>query len=238
MSVNPPAGTAQVDVWIGDVNRLPAAGTSALLSDAERTRSGEFRSEPARELFIASRALQRALGSRYLGRPPEKIEVARQCQLCDDPHHGRPFLVDADGLEYSVSHSGTLVVIAYSRDCRVGLDTEQVDRRLDVATMKDRVLAPEEAREVTGSDAQRRAAFLRLWTRKEAVLKLTGHGLSVPLADVVVNADEAHVAPRPDGWPDDPIWLTDLTLTADYLASLASTATRPAVTVKDAVELF
>ncbi len=227
-------------MWVADVTRLPADAVMSLLSDEERGRAGNYQSASARELFVASRALQRLLGGRYLDRAPASIEVSRQCQLCERPgQHGRPFLPDAGGLDFSVSHSGSTVALAYSWGCRVGLDLEVLDRRLDVAALSERVLSDSEAVPFHGmpEDAQR-PAFLRLWTRKEAVLKLTGHGLAVPLSEVHVAGDTAQVSPVPDGWPETPIWLTDLAFDDTQLASLASTVADPQVSVRTTDELL
>ena len=45
------------------------------------------------------------------------------------------------------------------------------------------------------------AAFYRCWTRKEAVMKATGEGLSLPLGDFAVSLDDrARVLRIPDAW--------------------------------------
>lgn len=227
-----------MEVWVADVAGLGDA-PARLLDAADRDRAARYRSEPARRLFAASRAMQRVLGGHYLGVPADRVAIGRRCALCGDDSHGRPYLVDGGGVDYSVSHSGTLVVAGYARDARVGVDLEADDRRTDHELLSGQVLAPAERDSLVGltGDAARRA-FLRLWTRKEAVLKLTGHGLVVPLADVTVLASPVAVSPVPGGWPAAPLWVSDLSIMDGYRGAIASTTADPAVVVHRAEPLL
>lgn len=227
---------ASIDVWLADVSELGVSPERLLTAD-EQERARRYVSEPARDLFVASRALQRVLGGRYLGRPPEEVCIGRRCALCQDPTHGRPYLVGG-GPDFSVSHSGTLVALAYITGHRVGVDVEALDRRTNPDDLAEHVLAPAERSSVTGLPD-----FLRLWTRKEATVKLTGHGLTAPLPAVSVTGSRAAVSPTPDGWPTAPIWLSDLNLgealgTDRYIAAVACTAATTAVTVRRAEPLL
>lgn len=89
--------------------------------------------------------------------------------------HGKPL---CDGVNFSVSHSGELVAIAVG-DCAVGLDVEQIppEDRLKIA---DRFYHPAERAYVRGADDPP-VAFCEIWTRKEAVLKMTGEGIATDL---------------------------------------------------------
>jgi 4'-phosphopantetheinyl transferase len=84
-------------------------------------------------------------------------------------------------VQFSISHSGAMAVVAVSLDQRVGVDIECTERIIlpEVAS----VFTPEEQRWVR-NDPRR---FLTLWTRKEAVLKADGKGLhhDLHLVDVI-----------------------------------------------------
>jgi uncharacterized glyoxalase superfamily protein PhnB len=74
-------------------------------------------------------------------------------------------------------------------------------------------------------DSRRAAAFVRYWVRKEAVLKATGHGLSVPPRRLTVSPPDAPAAllswtGRPT--PHLPVHLVDLPAPEGYAAGLAS----------------
>jgi 4'-phosphopantetheinyl transferase len=227
---------ADVEVWIADAVTL-AGQAEPLLSAAEAERSRRYVSVEARRLFVLSRALQRLLGSACLGIPADRVEVGRQCRLCGGGEHGKPYLRGAPGLDYSVSHAGRLVLLAWSSGCRVGTDVERLDRRLDPGPLGTRTLAAAEQADLDALPAaDRPARFLRLWTRKEAAVKLAGHGLTVPLASVRVDGPTARLATPPPGWPAEPLTLTTLPVPAEYVAALATTAA-PRVALREITDL-
>ncbi len=86
--------------------------------------------------------------------------------------HGKPYF--EAGEPFSVSHSGTLAVLAVSKN-EVGVDVQKITPFRENVTKR---CFTKEEQDYIGSDAQK---FAKLWTRKEAVLKWTGEGISVPL---------------------------------------------------------
>lgn len=84
--------------------------------------------------------------------------------------HGKPYL--EHGPCFSISHSGGIAVLAVSED-GIGADIEKL-RTPNMRIVK-RFFSEEEAVPAMLSPK----SFTRLWTRKEAVLKLLGTGLSV-----------------------------------------------------------
>lgn len=90
--------------------------------------------------------------------------------------HDKPYA--KNGVFFSVSHSGSVAAIAVDH-VEVGLDVEQLPdkSRLKIA---DRFYHPAERAYVKEAEDQCRA-FCEIWTRKEAVLKMTGEGISTDL---------------------------------------------------------
>lgn len=87
---------------------------------------------------------------------------------------GAPFMPSHPGLSLSISHCRQAVAVAVSDRERVGIDVES-RRRVDGSLMR-RVCTPAELAAVQASpDAV--MAFLQLWTRKEAVLKMRRTGI-------------------------------------------------------------
>lgn len=220
-----PEGTA--DVWWA--HKLDASDRHAgLLDDTERERLARYRGEDDRQRFLTGCVLAKTVLARYTGRPVAGIRFDRTCGQCGRPH-GKPVLAGG-GPAHSVSHSGDLVAVAVARD-PVGVDVEQLDsRRRAAGTVSDpdalarMVLSgPEQAALAAIRPSSRARQFLVAWTRKEAVTKATGDGLSVAFSDVVVAAD--HGPPRLMSWPypRDPaqVSLRDLDTEPGYVAALA-----------------
>ncbi|MFF3844555.1 4'-phosphopantetheinyl transferase family protein [Streptomyces sp. NPDC002328] len=197
-------GAVRVQVWwarLSGVRPGPAALTE-LLDPVERTRY-EAISKPAdRERFLAGCALSRIALSEPLGLPPAEIPLRRVCPRCGGPH-GKPGLAAAPHADvgFSVTHSGDVVGVAVGRGVAVGLDAEERDAALDVATVAPVALTDRELTALNAHPATARAAaFLRTWTRKEAVLKALGVGLTVPLRRLEVSAPEN--PPTVLSWPE------------------------------------
>jgi 4'-phosphopantetheinyl transferase len=217
-----------VEVWTADVGAVERP--ERLLTPAERERAGRFRSGPARRLFVVSRALQRAVGAARLGTAPADVVIDRGCRLCADTGHGKPSYAGRPELDFSVSHTGTLVALALSAGCRVGLDVEEAGRRPIAGRLADRVL--------TDGERASTLPFLDLWTRKEAAVKLTGHGLTVPFGALSCEGAVVRMAAPPDGWPAGPIHLTAVPVPPGYHATLATTPHPPTLALHRAEPLL
>ena len=91
--------------------------------------------------------------------------------------HGKPYVAD-NSLCFSVSHSGSIIAIATDKR-EIGLDVEELPKteRLKIA---DRFYHHNE-REYVREAEDKLCAFCRIWTRKEAYLKMTGEGIGTDL---------------------------------------------------------
>lgn len=103
------------------------------------------------------------------------------CRLLDEEHprlehndQGAPFLPDHPELSVSISHCRRAVAVAVSPEGRVGIDVE-CRRKIGIGLV-ERVCNERERAEVHAA-ADPTMAFLQLWTRKEAVLKMRGTGI-------------------------------------------------------------
>jgi 4'-phosphopantetheinyl transferase len=81
-----------------------------------------------------------------------------------------------------MSHARELCVIAVSREPSVGVDIECLRPLDDALELAEGLFTKRERRFIQAvPPASRDEAFLALWTRKEAVVKAFGLGLSQPL---------------------------------------------------------
>jgi 4'-phosphopantetheinyl transferase len=135
--------------------------------------------EPRKRSLVSHVALRLVLGE-LTGLAPESFRLERRCGHCGGAGHGKPQLVDRSDLDFSLSHSGGLALIAVASGRPVGADVERVRPRTDVLAIARGSLSARErqAIESPGTDEARREAFFRCWTRKEAYLKGVGTGLA------------------------------------------------------------
>ncbi|MEZ7003797.1 4'-phosphopantetheinyl transferase superfamily protein [Streptomyces sp. AD55] len=180
MSAVQPSTVARV-VWSPVVDR-PAV--RALLDESERARYAALWAPGDRARFAAGRALAKSVLGRLTGLPAGSLRLSRTCRLCGGPHGG-PQLAGS-GYRFSLSHAGDFVVLAVCDRGSPGVDVEQPGRR-DFARLAGRVLSRAEARDFSALPAGLLDwAGCRYWTRKEALLKATGHGLSLPMREITV----------------------------------------------------
>ena len=102
----------------------------------------------------------------------------RECDMVyGTRENGKPFFENAPELRFNVSHSGTMVMCAFS-DVEVGCDIEKIAE----ADMKiARRFFCEEEFDAIANAADRDVMFCRFWTLKESFMKCTGLGMKLPL---------------------------------------------------------
>jgi 4'-phosphopantetheinyl transferase len=170
------------------------------LSASESARAARFHFERDRRRFIAARSILRDLLGRYLGEPPAAL-VFREAEF------GKPYLTgrhEGSDLRFNLSHTRDFAVYAVTRGREVGIDVEAIDRRVDYRELASRFFAASEAEKLFRlPDEQQPAAFFRCWTRKEALVKAVGAGLSIPLDSFEVSflpGENVRKIRGADGW--------------------------------------
>jgi 4'-phosphopantetheinyl transferase len=161
-----------VHIWTLRMGQA-GGGFERVLSAEELERAGRFRMEHLRREYVLSTGALRMLAGRYAGVAPERL-------VWRTGPRGKPFL--AGDLQFNISHSGGLAVLAFTRGSEIGVDVERIRPVEDLAGIAVRNFCREEAEELLALPAwERERAFFSCWTRKEAYIKATGEGLSVPL---------------------------------------------------------
>jgi 4'-phosphopantetheinyl transferase len=172
-----------------------------------------------RAQFLAGRALLRHALDRTLGAP------ARHWELVAAPG-GKPVLAHpGPSWDFSISHSGALVLCAVATRGCVGVDIERVSRRRTPwATFARQVLHPMEMRELDGLDDQLRwRGLYRAWTLKEALAKAMGLGLALCFRDVAIAKNEPSLLalPHASGMRAADWQLSLFSPSPDHMAALA-----------------
>ncbi len=190
-----------------------------LLSTDERQRAERFHFERDRRRFVVGRGLLRTVLGRYLQVSPDCLQFRYGPQ-------GKPALAGGNGLHFNVSHSGELALYAVALEREVGVDIERIASLKEVDDLAERCFSERENIVLRSLPAERRQqAFYTCWTRKEAYLKATGKGLSLPLDqfDVSVLPEEpaALLNTRPVAEEAARWSLASLEPHPDYMAALA-----------------
>jgi len=178
--------TGRVDVWRVRLDEpLKTGFEGSVLSPDETARAGRFHFEKDRTHFTRCRSALRSLLAGYLAIPAPEIRFEYLSS-------GKPQLAAGQNpraLQFNVSHSANMALIAVGSEHRLGVDIERVRSDVDTAELSERFFS---LRERAGLQALpehlRVPGFFACWTRKEAFLKATGDGLSFPLADFSVTA--------------------------------------------------
>lgn len=147
-----------------------------LLSDEELERAGRFRTAVLRERFILGRGILRTALAQSLAIAPAAVRLTYG-------NRGKPFIENDRGLRFNLSHSSEHVLFAISFERELGIDIEWIRYLSHMKEIALRFFCVEEYNSLMSlpADHTRAAAFFRCWTRKEAYLKATGLGLSLPL---------------------------------------------------------
>ena len=190
-----------------------------LLSADERKKAERFRFARDRAAYIVSHAALREILSRYTGGSPPDIGFRHT-------PHGKPFLAESD-VFFNLSHSGEIALVAVARNRRIGVDLERVRFDLNVDPIAEDFFSSNDTAALkTRSDRERVSAFFECWTRKEALLKALGGGVSMPLegVDVFQNMEGPQVVHAPTDFGG--IWtLKGFSPAEGYTAAVATEGT-------------
>ncbi|MFM7448799.1 MAG: 4'-phosphopantetheinyl transferase family protein [Leptolyngbyaceae cyanobacterium] len=184
----------QIHLWLVEVDAVSQPQLQQLscyLSEDEQQRAAKFHFALHRRRFIANRGILRSLLGRYLHCHPKTVTFSYGA-------HGKPLIANPKhqlGLQFNVSHSERLCLIAIAQQHQVGIDLEQHRGLTDLNALAQRFFTVNEYAAIQAlPDIQKPGAFFQYWTGKEALLKGLGVGLS-GLSQI-----ELSITPGQVGW--------------------------------------
>lgn len=167
-----PRTAVPVDAWIIDTDAVAdrAEALARCLAEDERERCARLADPVLRRRWLTARATLRHVLARRTGGQAGSLVLHRTGL-------GKPFLGDASGVEFSLSHSRQLAIIAVAATA-IGVDVEH-DRTLHrLHRTARRFLHADTVDHLLRLPPHRRPdAFLRAWTLREAHIKAVGGGL-------------------------------------------------------------
>lgn len=202
-----------------------AARFVSFLSAEEITRMNRLVRERDRAAFAVARGSLRTWLARYTGGQPADIAFAYGPD-------GKPELAGAPDLKFNLSHSGAVAYLAIARRA-VGIDVEagRPVRRLDA--IAGRFFSKTECRFLADlPESDKNLAFLRGWTRKEALIKAHGGALFRNLTDFEVPLSPLPTPVEIKEPKGDTVWtLADVSPDDGPVAAIAIAGKNPAITI-------
>ncbi len=181
LSLSPPVLQSEsVHLWKVDSSRLPSIKLDfePLLSSDETERANRFKFAKDRDQFCVTRGILRWLLGHYTGRDPATLSF-------EYGKWGKPFLAGNSQLpdfRFNVSHTRGVALLGVARAMELGIDVEFMKREPDFRSIAQNHFSESERSDLDQArPKQLMPCFYRCWTRKEAVIKAHGGGLSVPL---------------------------------------------------------
>lgn len=108
---------------------------------------------------------------------------------------GRPYLPGTH--HFSISYSGRMVICAVAENQRVGIDIERI-RKIDVKEYNS-VLNPQDLNYISQSGDEL-AAFFRVWTSKESLMKADGRGFMIDMDQITFHHGEGMIHGESRRW--------------------------------------
>lgn len=169
---------SRIDLWqFSLVNELPSA--AQILDEEETIRANRFYFSQHKRRFATARATVRIILARYLNMAPERLEFTYNPQ-------GKPSVVNSQKLQFNLSHSGDLAILAVGKGFPIGVDIEQFSARPYDGIAETLFSQQELEGFYKVPPSLKPAIFFHIWSQKEAFIKICGLGLSYPTKEFSV----------------------------------------------------
>jgi len=176
-----------IHLWCFDIS-LPTSDAESVLDADERSRAARFVFAHDRRRYLSAHMQMRQVLGAYLDQSPDVLHFFAG-------PHGKPALSQQHSrgtaeLRFNLSHSGDYALLVLSSGHEVGVDIEMLRPGVAGLGLAAEVLSPQELQTLSSlPPTVADTFFLNGWTRKEAVLKALGCGLSREPRDLTVGLD-------------------------------------------------
>ena len=173
-------GLEEIHLWA--IPLFPSTNVSpydwAKLCQQEIERAKRFHFEEHRARFVQSHAFLRRVLARYTGNSP--VDIAFNVGPFGKPTlAGNPL---PSAIEFNLSHCDQFALLGVTSGNPIGVDVETVRPMPDIDQMSRQFFSKAEYETLASTpEHQKDLAFFNCWTRKEAMIKAIGSGLSIPL---------------------------------------------------------
>ncbi len=161
-----------VHVWRVELSRPAEESFWRVLSSDEQERAARFHFPEHRDAFVVAHGMLRHILSGYGCGAAGALRYATA-------EFGKPSLDGGGDVRFNLSHSGELALVAVAREREVGVDVEQWKEDIEHLDLAGYVFSPAERETLRGlGEEERVAGFFAAWSRKEAYIKASGHGIT------------------------------------------------------------
>ncbi len=168
--------TLDIDLWIWSLDQPGrVSALSRLLSADEQDRADRLVRPGDTERFVVGRGKMREILAIYTGTPADSLSFSYGPQRKPDLPGGPAF-----NLSHSDGWAALVVAPDTTESVQLGIDIE-AERAVEDGVAAQYFSTSEYAALSALPDRDWMGGFFRCWTRKEAVIKAAGSGLSTPL---------------------------------------------------------
>lgn len=162
-----------IDIWQFSLHTA-FKDASSFLNDEELARANRFHFERHQRRFTLARAMLRQILAYYLHCSPKELVFGYHPQ-------GKPYLLDNPSLlEFNLSHSGDLALLAIGQHHAMGIDLEYFSKRPYTGIAEQLFSESEMTALKAVPHPLEPLVFFHIWAQKEAFIKASGLGLSYP----------------------------------------------------------
>ncbi len=170
----------RIDVWQYPLH-TEFIGAASILSEDELCRAQRYHFSRHQRRFTVARAMLRLILARYLDTPASELVFSYN-------KHGKPELQDPSSVQFNLSHSGDLALLAIGKKFSLGIDIEFFTARPYEGIGKHLFSSSEIKALEHIHPLLKPLAFFHIWAQKEAFIKACGLGLAYPTKDFDVPA--------------------------------------------------
>jgi 4'-phosphopantetheinyl transferase len=199
-----------------------------VLSTEELTKADAFHFEKDKRLYESGHVFIRRVISRYTGIEPSNLEI-----ISTENH--KPVLGNAPfKISFNITHSENIIMLAVGFDVDVGVDAEFIMDDFDTdGFVKSNYHPNERVVFQKLNDQNQTDFFYKIWTLKEAFLKLTGEGINAHLSKIDFSGEKASIK-YSKGEPKN-LWLYSWKRKDNYICSMACDNIQPELKFFDSV---
>lgn len=189
-----------IDLWEIPLQAVPLENCAlGHLSSDERNRFDRFQFPRHKRRFAQARMALRTILGHYLHVLPASIQFEYTA-------HGKPYLPLPHQLQFNLSHSKDLALLAVCKHYPIGVDLEYFSTR-PFQGIAGQLFSIKEQQTLLHLPASLKPlGFFSVWAQKEAIMKAVGLGLSYPttLIDVPLLPTATYTLSEPETQQD---WL-------------------------------